>query len=102
MQFYEAFGAKSISEMIAIELSNDENESKNVDTVIRIFRKAQKGKGKQKFCINLVHTNNSVMVNCPGLTLFNRNHQHIVNSIVRTHMLNLWTVKFFEYDYGTT
>ena len=44
MQFYEAFGAKSISEMVAIEQSNDENESKNVDTIIRILGRHRKEK----------------------------------------------------------
>ena len=71
--------------MVAKEQSNDENESKKRGHSHKNFRKAQKGKGKKiKFCINLYHTNNSVMVNCQDLTLFNRNHQHIVNSIVST------------------
>ena len=56
----------------------------NVDTIIRIFRKTQKGKGKLKFCINLYHTNDSLMVNGSDVTLFNRNHQIIVNSIMNT------------------
>ena len=69
---------------MAIEQSKDENLSNNVDTIIRIFRKTQKGKGKLKFCINLYHTNNSVMVNGSDVTLFNRNHQIIVSSIMNT------------------
>ena len=84
LQFYEAFGAKSNSEIVAIEQSKDENLSNNVDTIIRIFRKTQKGKGKLKSCRNLYHTNNSVMVNGSDVTLFNRNHQIIVNSIMNT------------------
>ena len=75
---------QSISEIVAIEQSKDENLSNNVDTIIRFFRKTQKGKGKLKVCINLYLTNNSVMVNGSDVTLFNRNHQIIVNSIMNT------------------
>ena len=96
LQFYEAFGAKSISEIVTIEQSKDENSSNNVKTIIIIFRKTQKGKGKLKFCINLYHTFNSVMVNGLDVTLINRNHQIIVNSIMSTTNAksNIWTVKY--------
>ena len=37
---------QSISEIVTIEQSKDENVSNTVATIIRIFRKTQKGKGK--------------------------------------------------------
>ena len=96
LQFYKEFGAKSISEIVTIKQSKDENLSNNVDTIIRIFRTTQKGEGKLKFCINLYHTDNNVIVNGSDVPLFNRNHQIIVNSIMSTTNVKSLDSKIFN------
>ena len=49
---------------------------------MKIHRKTQRGMGKLKFCMNMYHTKNKIMVNGPDSSLFNKNHDQIVKVIL--------------------
>ena len=49
---------------------------------MKIHMKTQRGMGKLKFCMNMYHTKNKIMVNGPDSSLFNKNHDQIVKVIL--------------------
>ena len=90
LKFYDGFNERSKTEAVGIEQSTDETKTVCVETIIRIHRKTQRGKGKLKFCMNMYHTKNKIMVNGPDTALFNKNHERIVKDILqRTNVQTL-------------
>lgn len=82
VKFYEGANSSLRSVVVVFEQSTDESGKVHVETIIKVHRKIQKGRGSLKFCMNMYHTKNKIMVNGSDIKLFNTNHQQIVNNIL--------------------
>lgn len=82
VKFYEGATSSLRSMVVDFEQSTDESGKVHVETILKVYRKTQKGKGSLKFCMNMYHTKNKIMVNGSDIKLFNTNHQQIVKNIL--------------------
>ena len=56
VKFYEGANSSLWSVVVAFEQSTDESGKVHVETILKVYRKTQKGKGSLKFCMNMYHT----------------------------------------------